>query len=158
MSFSPPPRPYPADRYHAADGEVSARWRVRDAPNDLVTSTGSCDYLATGLTTNGDYGLYRWTMGPEPSGPAPHCHRALSESFFVLTGTIRLFDGTRWADGGPGDVLYVPEGGLHGIRNESSPPREVASRTPTAAPRVHHDCAYGTLCARETPHPNTSGG
>jgi len=102
MSFSPPPRPYPADRYHAADGEVSARWRVRDAPNDLVTSTGSCDYLATGLTTNGDYGLYRWTMGPEPSGPAPHCHRALSESFFVLTGTIRLFDGTRWADGQAG--------------------------------------------------------
>src|SRR6478735_4817345 len=122
MSFSPPPHPYPPDRYHGTTGEVSARLRLPGADHDLVGNTGSVDYLATGASTNGDYGLYRWNMGPEPSGPDAHFHKSLSESFFVLSGTIRLFDGSTWLDGRPGDYCFVPEGGLHGFRNESGEP------------------------------------
>ena len=119
MSFFAPDRPYPADRYHGDGGEVNARLRPSDAPHDLENPNGSCDYLAVGSGTNGDYGLYRWTMGPKPAGPSPHFHKSLSESFFVLAGAIRLYDGAQWIDAGPGDFLYVPEGGVHGFRNES---------------------------------------
>ena len=47
MSFAPPPRPYPPDRYTGEAGEVSARLRRDDAPHDLVNRTGSADYLAS---------------------------------------------------------------------------------------------------------------
>jgi len=135
MSFFPPPHPYPEDRYVGDTGEVSARWRPSDAEHDLVNRGGSVDYLGTGASTNGDYGLYRWNMGGEPSGPDPHFHKSLSESFFVLSGTMRLFDGTTWIDGRPGDFLYVPEGGLHGFRNESGEPASMLILFAPGAPR-----------------------
>ncbi|MEX5718907.1 cupin domain-containing protein [Geodermatophilus maliterrae] len=134
MSFFPPPHPYPPDR-HSGQGEVSARWRRADAPHDLVTASGSCDYLATGAGTRGDYGLYRWNMGPEPSGPGPHLHRSISESFFVLEGRVRIHDGRGWADAAPGDFVLVPEGGVHGFRNESGEPASMLILFSPGAPR-----------------------
>ncbi|MEO6702661.1 MAG: cupin domain-containing protein [Jatrophihabitantaceae bacterium] len=122
MSFYPPPRPYPPQRYLGEGGEVSARSRPASASPELLTASGSVDYLATGASTNGDYGLYRWNMSADLSGPGPHFHRTMSESFYVLSGTIRLYDGSKWIDGHPGDFLHVPEGGVHGFRNESGEP------------------------------------
>lgn len=135
MSFPPPYQPYPADRVSTETGEVSGRFRPTDAPHDSVSRTGSADYLATGASTNGDFGLYRWNMGPEPAGPSAHFHRSISESFFVISGTIRLFDGEQWIDGRPGDFLYVPEGGIHGFRNESGEPAQMLILFAPGAPR-----------------------
>jgi mannose-6-phosphate isomerase-like protein (cupin superfamily) len=138
VSFSPPTHPYPPNRYTGDAGEVSARLRLDDAPHDLVSATGSADYLASGATSCGDYGLYRWNMGPEPSGPSAHFHRSMSESFYVLSGRIQLFDGTRWLDGHTGDFLYVPEGGLHGFRNESGQPATMLILFAPGAPRERY--------------------
>jgi mannose-6-phosphate isomerase-like protein (cupin superfamily) len=138
VSFAPPPHPYPPERYGGQDGEISARLRPNDAEPDLVTAIGSVDYLTTGASTGGDFGLYRWTMGPVPSGPAPHFHRSLSESFFVLSGTVRLFDGREWIDARPGDFLYVPEGGIHGFRNESGEPASMLILFAPGAPRERY--------------------
>ena len=80
---------------------------------------GTVHYLATGASTGGQFGLYQWEMAATQSGPRPHFHRTISESFYVLSGTIRLFDGTNWLDGKPGDFLFVPEGGIHAFKNES---------------------------------------
>ena len=109
---------YPEPR-HLGPGAVSAVLRPADAPADLVTASGSVGYLATGATTDGAFGLYRWEMGPAPSGPAPHFHRGMTESFLVLDGTVRLYDGARWLDAVPRDFLHVPEGGVHGFHNDS---------------------------------------
>lgn len=138
MSFAPPPTPYPPDRYHAEAGEFTARLRPTETEPDLVNRSGSVDYLATGVSTNGDYGLYRWNMGPEPSGPDPHFHRSLSESFYVLSGSIRLYDGRHWVDGRPGDFLHVPEGGLHAFRNESGRPASMLILFAPGAPRERY--------------------
>ena len=81
---------YPEPRYLGDTGEVSAGLRRSAHPAELQTSTGSCHYLATGASTNGQFGLYRWEMGPEPSGPGPHFHRTMSESFYVLSGSVRV--------------------------------------------------------------------
>ena len=138
MSFFPPEHPYPPDRYTGTDGEVNARFRPSDTPSELSHANGGCDYLAVGTQTRGDYGLYRWTMGPKPSGPDPHFHKSLSESFFVLSGTIRLFDGTQWIDARPGDFLYVPEGGVHGFRNESDAAAAMLILFAPGAPRERY--------------------
>lgn len=111
---------YPPDRYHGSGGESSAWLRNAGVAPDLVYPNGTeVHYLATGEQTEGLFGLYRWTSGPAPSGPGPHFHRTMSESFFVLSGTIQIFDGTAWQDTEPGDYAYVPPGGIHGFRNES---------------------------------------
>jgi len=110
-------RPYPPDRYRGTTGEVSARLRPDDTEPDLRYRTGgTCEYLATGDQTGTTFGLYRWTFGPDESGPDPHFHRAITESFYVLRGEVQLYDGTGWRTGRAGDFLFVPEGGLHGFR------------------------------------------
>jgi mannose-6-phosphate isomerase-like protein (cupin superfamily) len=95
----------------------------------------SIHYLATGDATKGFFGLYRWVMGPEPSGAGPHFHRTITESFYVLTGEVRIYDGTRWIDTEPGDFHHVPEGGIHGFRNESGEPASMLLLFAPGAPR-----------------------
>jgi mannose-6-phosphate isomerase-like protein (cupin superfamily) len=102
----------------------------------LVYPNGNAvHYLATGTTTHGLFGLYRWEMGPEASGPGPHFHRTISESFFILSGSVRIYDGTRWIDTRPGDFIHVPEGGIHGFRNESGEPATMLLHFAPGAPR-----------------------
>ena len=74
-------------------------------------------------------------MGPEPSGPRPHFHRTISESFYVLSGTVRLYDGEGWQDATAGDFLYVPEGGVHAFRNESGEEASMLILFAPGAPR-----------------------
>ncbi|MBA8952610.1 cupin domain-containing protein [Actinomadura namibiensis] len=77
-------------------------------------------------------------MGPEAAGPSTHFHRAMSESFFILSGTMRLFDGRRWVDATSGDHLYVPVGGLHAFRNESGEPASMLMLFAPGAPREEY--------------------
>jgi mannose-6-phosphate isomerase-like protein (cupin superfamily) len=115
------PTVYPEPRYRGGTGEVSATLRRADHKPELShASGGGAHYLATGASTDGEFGLYRWDMGETPSGPEAHFHASISESFFVLSGTVRLYDGGSWIEGLPGDFLYVPPGGIHAFRNESA--------------------------------------
>ena len=110
-------RSYPPDTYTGEDGEASAWLRGGDEPPDITFRNGlTCEYLATGDRTEGRFGLYRWTFGETESGPDPHFHRSISEQFYVLSGSVRLYDGRRWVTAQSGDFFYVPEGGVHGFR------------------------------------------
>lgn len=127
---------YPDPRYVGDAGEISATYRPSAAASDLTHASGNTvDYLATGASTDGLFGLYRWNMGPEPSGPGPHFHRTLAESFFVLLGTIRIYDGSLWIDATPGDFVHVPPGGIHGFRNESGAAASMLIHFAPGAPR-----------------------
>ena len=67
---------YPDPRYHGTTGEASASYRPADHPPELIYPSGNtAHYLATGASTEGTYGLYRWVMGPEPppSGLLANC-------------------------------------------------------------------------------------
>ncbi len=110
-------RPYPNDVYTGEGGEATAWLRADDTPPELeYRNGGTCEYLATGDQTGGLYGLYRWTFGEAQSGPEPHFHRAITESFYVLEGSVKLYDGSDWVTAKSGDFLHVPEGGIHGFR------------------------------------------
>lgn len=110
-------RPYPDDVYTGDGGEHIAWLRRCDTAPDLVfAGGGSCEYLATGDQTGGLYGLYRWSFGEDESGPDRHFHRSITESFFVLEGSVRLYDGIAWMTATSGDFLHVPEGGIHGFK------------------------------------------
>lgn len=59
----------------------------------------------------------------------------MTESFYILSGTVRLHDGTGWRDAAPGDFLFVPEGGVHAFRNESGEPASMLLLFTPGAPR-----------------------
>jgi quercetin dioxygenase-like cupin family protein len=136
-------RPYPPDRYRGRTGERSARLRADGAEAQIRYATGgTCEYLATGDETGTTFGLYRWTFGEEESGPDVHFHRAITESFYVLAGEVRLFDGGAWRTGRAGDFLYVPQGGLHAFRGANR-----ASMLLLFAPGAPREDYFETLAA-----------
>ncbi|MEU5883532.1 cupin domain-containing protein [Spirillospora sp. NPDC047279] len=113
---------YPRELYHADQGEVSGTlWKGDTAPDLVIGGRTNVHYLATGRSTDGQYGLYRWDMGEKPGGPGAHFHKTMSEAFFVLSGVVGLYDGDAWVNASPGDFLFVPPGGIHAFRNPEGP-------------------------------------
>ena len=126
---------YPPPLYSSDTGEASAWLRPASTAADLQSVTTQVHYLATGATTGGLFGLYRYEMTAARSGPDPHFHKTMAESFYVLDGMLRLHDGTGWRDLAAGDFAHVPPGGIHGFRNESGAPLSMLLHFAPGAPR-----------------------
>ena len=127
---------YPEPRYLGEHAEVSATYRPNGHPPEVVFPNGTrVHYLAKGSDTDGLFGLYRWEMGANASGPGAHFHRSIDESFYILAGSIRIFDGGSWLETQPGDFVHVPPGGIHGFKNESSEPASMLIHFAPGAPR-----------------------
>jgi mannose-6-phosphate isomerase-like protein (cupin superfamily) len=106
--------------YPGETGEISARYRPSaEVPPLMFASGTNTRFVAPGSATDGQFGLFEWNFAEEPGGPSPHFHKTFSESFYILDGAVRLFDGRTWVDATKGDFLYVPEGGIHAFRNEN---------------------------------------
>ena len=71
---------YPEPQYFGSGGEVTARFRPAGTPPELPRPGGAASYLATGASTAGRFGLYRWDKPEARGGPDPHFHRSISES------------------------------------------------------------------------------
>jgi len=126
---------YPPVRYRGDDSERSGRLRRADTAPELVDPTTEIGFLATAEQTDGEFGLYRYTMTGPPTGPGPHFHRTISESFFVLSGTVQLYDGGDWYDATAGDFLHVPVGGVHAFCNAFGERAEMLLLFAPGAPR-----------------------
>jgi mannose-6-phosphate isomerase-like protein (cupin superfamily) len=138
---------YP-DPVYDGQGEVSAWARLHDAPHDLGAAPGNrVDYLARGDATGGGFGLYRWSFGAHVSGPDPHFHRTISESFYILSGEVHIHDGGGWKPFTAGDFVHVPPGGVHGFKNNSG---EVASMLLLFTPGAPREEYFETLFAGGT--------
>jgi quercetin dioxygenase-like cupin family protein len=137
--------PYPPPGYTGDEPEVSAWFKRADQPPDHQTPGVNHHYLANQQDTDGDYGLYRVDIAPAGGGPPAHFHRTMSEAFFVLSGTIKLYDGNDWTDGRQGDFLYVPPGGIHGFRNEADEPASMLMLFAPGSPREAYFEGFGAL-------------
>lgn len=118
-----------------SDGEVSAILRPVDSVEPLQVGTTMARFVATGSITNGHFGLFRWDMSAQAGGATPHYHRGFTESFYVLSGSVHLYDGAAWIPAKPGDFLFVPERGVHGFRNESGESASLLILFTPGAPR-----------------------
>ncbi|MDN5919740.1 MAG: fluoride efflux transporter CrcB [Pseudonocardia sp.] len=67
----------------------------------------------------------------------------------MLTGTIRLYDGTRWVDCAPDDFVHVPEGGIHWFRDESGAPASMLLHFAPGAPREEYFEVLADAARRE---------
>jgi mannose-6-phosphate isomerase-like protein (cupin superfamily) len=121
---------YPGD-----GGEVSASFRPTSDVPPLARRTSSVRFVAPGSVTRGQFGLFEWNMKPKAGGPDPHFHRTFSESFYVMSGQVRLYDGSRWVEATAGDFIYVPMGGIHAFKNDSDATAAMQIVYATGAPR-----------------------
>jgi glyoxylate utilization-related uncharacterized protein len=69
----------------------------------------------------------------------------MSEAFFVLSGTMKLYDGRDWTDGHQGDFLYVPPGGVRAFRNDADEPASILMLFAPGAPRQAYFEGLGQL-------------
>lgn len=129
---------YPPPLYHGDEGDRSATCRLAGQAPEVKRPNGTdIHYLATGAATAGQFGLYRWEMSG-PGGPDPHFHRTISESFYILDGSMAIFDGDRWIDTEPGDWVHVPAGGIHAFNNTSGAPVKMLLHFSPGAPREEY--------------------
>jgi mannose-6-phosphate isomerase-like protein (cupin superfamily) len=120
-------------------GEVSAVRRLLGDVSGLTMRSGTnVRFVAPGSVTNQQFGLFEWNMGPRGGGPDAQFHKTFSESFYILSGTVGLYDGTGWVDATPGDFLYVPEGGIHGFHNTSEEPASMLIMFAPGPPREQY--------------------
>lgn len=116
-------------------GEISATYRPVTTPPELDRPSTKSKFLATGSLTDGHFGLFQWDMSPGSGGPDAHYHKTFSESFYILDGTVRLFDGANWVTAVKGDYLYVPPNGIHAFKNESDEPASMLILFAPGTPR-----------------------
>jgi quercetin dioxygenase-like cupin family protein len=124
--------------YESEVGEVSAVWRPSAEIERLVRPTSSVAFTAPGSITRGQYGLFRWEMKPNAGGPNPHFHKTFSEAFYILNGSVRLFNGRDWVEAHAGDFLFVPEGGIHAFANQTDTPASMLILFAPGAPREEY--------------------
>ncbi|MFC8290357.1 cupin domain-containing protein [Streptomyces sp. NPDC057242] len=129
---------YPEARYHGDEGEVNAVFRPAGGPPDISSPGASTHYLATHESTGGEFGLYRMELGPRSAGARAHFHRTVSESFYILSGELELYNGDKWVTGRTGNFLYVPVGGLHAFKNVTDEPVSMLALFSPGAPREEY--------------------
>lgn len=110
-------------------------------------------FLLSADDTDEQFGLYRWDAGDQAVEAFPHFHRGMSETFFVLSGTFDLHDGTAHRAAGPGDSLFVPPGGIHGFRNSNGPASMLILFTPGAPREEYFRLLAERAAGRLTPSP-----
>ena len=139
--------PYPPARFTKDEPDISARLRRgTDAPDyETLRQDRSTTTWPTRRPPTATTGCTASSRRPQGGGPGPHFHRAMSEAFFVLSGTVRLYDGTDWVDGHQNDFLYVPPGGIHGFRNDADEPASILMLFAPGAPREPYFEGFPTL-------------
>jgi quercetin dioxygenase-like cupin family protein len=133
--------------YTGATGDVTAFRRSAAAIPSAALGATTGWLVAPGSVTGGRFGLFRWDMGPRAGGAAPHFHRTFSESFYVLDGVVRIFDGRQWVDCRPGDFVHVPDGGIHGFSNDCDAPATMLILFAPGIPRERYFLELAELVA-----------
>ena len=98
--------------------------------NEQVFDAGGVllEFLASPDEVGHDIGLIRGTMLPGVMVPL-HSHRE-PELLYVLSGSLEVFRSTEaltgWTTAGRGDVVTIPGGVKHALRNSSAVPMTLA--------------------------------
>ncbi len=79
-------------------------------------------FKATRESTAGSFSLAEVTIRPGTSGPPPHSHRQLLDSFYVLEGTLTVLLDDEEVEAGPGTYACAPPGVVHTFANHSADP------------------------------------
>jgi quercetin dioxygenase-like cupin family protein len=133
--------------YVGTTGEISAIWCRNSDVRELELRNTTARLVAPGSVTNGQFGLFVWDMRPQAGGPSGHFHKTFSESFYILAGKVRLYNGDRWVEATAGDFFHVPAGGIHGFHNDSDADASMIIVFAPGAPRERYFEALAEVAA-----------
>ncbi|GHJ43856.1 cupin [Catellatospora sp. TT07R-123] len=120
-----------------------AGFHPADSIEGVTMGTGStARFIAPGTATQGRFGLFEWVAAPRTGATDAHLHKTFSESFYVTSGELTLYDGAHWITARSGDFLHVPEGVAHGFRNDTD---ELASMLVLFAPAPPREAFFREL-------------
>jgi quercetin dioxygenase-like cupin family protein len=87
---------------------------------DVVGSgPASAVMKATSDTTSGAFSMSETTIAPGFAGPPPHSHKELTDTFYVLEGTLTIRAGERFLEVPAGGYALIPPGVVHTFSNAS---------------------------------------
>ncbi|HJQ98142.1 MAG TPA: cupin domain-containing protein [Candidatus Polarisedimenticolaceae bacterium] len=88
-------------------------------------------FLLEAEQTGGNVTMFEFSVPAQARVPVPHSHEAFDETIYGLSGTMTwLLDGKEHRVG-PGEVLFIPRGHVHGFTNASSETvRQLSAITP----------------------------
>ncbi len=66
-------------------------------------------------------------VGLPGSGPPPHIHHRVDETYCLLEGELEFLDGENTFTARAGAVFYIPKGTLHAWRNATAEPGKGAA-------------------------------
>jgi quercetin dioxygenase-like cupin family protein len=69
--------------------------------------------------------VLRIVLPPNTFGAPPHVHSKEDEHFYVISGTVEFLDRASTHSAGPGSLVVLPRGYLHGFWNLSDEPAEM---------------------------------
>jgi quercetin dioxygenase-like cupin family protein len=95
---------------HAGEGEM-----IGGGPAAAVVK-------ATAESTAGGFTMSDSTIAPGFTGPPPHSHQQITDTFYVLEGTLTVRLGDEFVDASAGTYICIPPGNVHTFSNRSDVP------------------------------------
>ena len=77
---------------------------------------------ASSDATKGGFTMTDSTIAPQFPGPPPHWHREVTDTFYVLEGTLTVRLGDDLVEAEPGTYVCVPPGNVHTFSNRTDSP------------------------------------
>jgi quercetin dioxygenase-like cupin family protein len=123
------------------------------AGDAVAVAGGAYRILLSGAHTNGACAVIEMEVPPH-SGPGPHAHKDVQESFYVLEGEVVVRSETQTYTARKGAFVNIPFGGaVHNFRNESDHmARLLCIVTPAGMDDMFREIGK-PLAAGETPPP-----
>jgi quercetin dioxygenase-like cupin family protein len=110
-----------------------------------AVGTATSLFKATREATAGAFSLAEVTIEPGTTGPPPHSHRTLLDSFYVLQGTLTVQVGDEEVEAPAGTYACAPPGVVHTFANRSDKPvRFLNLNTPAGWEDYIRDLAAAT--------------
>jgi mannose-6-phosphate isomerase-like protein (cupin superfamily) len=88
----------------------------------LLAASGEHFTMVSSARSGDGVFRFRWVLAPGRKGPPPHTHPHETETFHIVSGTLRIFIGGKPRDLEPGDTFAVPRGVQHGFLNPGREP------------------------------------
>lgn len=88
----------------------------------LTSPSGTLLIKLRGEDTGGAWATIEATMAPRAGGPPLHINTREDETFYILSGTLRVQLGERTVDATAGTLTFVPRGSVHSFCNPYDEP------------------------------------
>lgn len=102
-------------------------------PSEVIQAGGiTVQFLVEGEESNGTVSAFRATIPVGAGMPMAHSHDAFEETNVGVRGTLTFTVDGRPQELGPGDVLCIPRGVVHGFANRGEQDAEILSMSTPA--------------------------